>query len=477
MFKQLQELQRRQQLQELGDVRNQDCLDQLSSLRQDSAVQFVNGAPVHDSQMFTVGNMQMMQQGGSSFYQKRLVHSQSHNHPLGPMGFSQPQFDIPLYGTPAPNTDMNLNLYPHLQRPSDNPANLWTKNNNSPLGMHPSAFASSFTSRQGNFSSDQTSMPDGSFLPNRACQDKDLFGQVPIQGLNNDLLSLNYPQQGVRHEDTRWLGIAQGKVSKVVMSQPAVSLDPLEQKILYNTEDNSWESFGGNSKVGTKGFECIAENPYMDTLPSIHSGSWSALMQSAVTETSSSDTVMQEEWSGLSFQNPEPSTENQPSSFIDCERPQNNWVDRNLQNVSSPCSEPEQLFQKSNMNYSSPGFNQSEYQYFNQKDEFQSVASHASVQHTTKNSSPLANYNSQLQHSTGGFQLIQPSSPSTNTLPAQYEKRLSGNSTCTIIVIRYLWQAFNAENKQFILITGHEIRDTLWLPGSTSNSVSGCIQR
>ncbi|EYU44189.1 hypothetical protein MIMGU_mgv1a001460mg [Erythranthe guttata] len=126
------------------------------------------------------------------------------------------------------------------------------------------------------------------------------------------------------------------------------SLDPLEQKILYNTEDNnSWEfSFGGNSKM--------ENTSYMDALPSTQKGSWSALMQSAVTEASSSDTAMQEEWSGLSFQNPELSTENQPSSFVNSENPHNNWVDRNLQNVSSPSSEP------SNMNYSPQGFKQPE---------------------------------------------------------------------------------------------------------------------
>ncbi|KAL7141074.1 hypothetical protein ABFS83_08G030100 [Erythranthe nasuta] len=310
MFKQLQELQRRQQLQELGNARNQDYVDhQLSSLKQ-------------DPQMFSIGNVQMAQHGGSPVFQ-------GFHNGLGPMGLSQPQFDVSLYG--------NSNQYSHNLQEAP-------------------PFASSFTSQQGN------------------------FGQVPVQSLN-----------------TGWLGISHGEASEIASD----SLDPLEQKILYNTEDNnSWEfSFGGNSKM--------ENTSYMDALPSTQKGSWSALMQSAVTEASSSDTAMQEEWSGLSFQNPELSTENQPSSFVNSENPHNNWVDRNLQNVSSPSSEP------SNMNYSSQGFKQSEYQYLKQGDEFQ-----------------------------------------PNVFSCSTEK-----------------------NPCIDFSGSHELKDTLWLPGNTSNSVSGGIQR
>ncbi|KAL0332146.1 UNVERIFIED_CONTAM: hypothetical protein Scaly_2116100 [Sesamum calycinum] len=143
MFKQLKELHGRHQLQELGDTRNQDYVNQLSSLKQASAVQFaprVNRAPVHNSQMFTAGNMQMMQRDGSGILQQLsngLILSQSHNHALGPMGVSLPESDI------------NLNLYSHLQGRSNHSATLLTKNDNSPLdisAMHPSAFASSLIS-------------------------------------------------------------------------------------------------------------------------------------------------------------------------------------------------------------------------------------------------------------------------------------------------------------------------------------------
>lgn len=54
-------------------------------------------------------------------------------------------------------------------------------------------------------------------------------------------------------------------------------------------------------------------------------------MQSAVAEASSSDTGQQEEWSGLSSQNPGLSTDNQPSDFVDNGKQYTNWADNNSQ--------------------------------------------------------------------------------------------------------------------------------------------------
>ncbi|KAL8471716.1 hypothetical protein ACS0TY_029093 [Phlomoides rotata] len=414
MFKQMQELQRRQQLQDLGGGRNQDYM----SLKQASP----DGAPIHDSQMLMVDNTQMIQQDESDIFQgfsSGLVLPQSHNsNTLGSMGLSPPQYGMSLYN-PPPNIDMNLNLYSHLQDPSNHSVNQLTKNT-----MHPSALASSFMGRQGNFSSDQISMPDGSLLPNHVFQEKNLFGQISLQSFTSDLSSLNYSPQGIttkrntsivesegRHEDIGWAGISPGKVSKIGMSEADDSLDPLEQKFLYSTDDHSWESsFGSSSKMGTGGFESTVENPsFMDTSLSIQSGSWSALMQSAVAETSSSDTAVQEEWGGLSFQNPKPSSDNQLSNFIDSEKPQDNWVDRNLHSASSPSSEPDQLFQKSSMKSSFPGFQQSGHQYLKQNDEFHSLSSLPTGQHSPSSVSHLADYNSHLKHPTGGSQLGQAS--------------------------------------------------------------------
>ncbi|KAL0424367.1 UNVERIFIED_CONTAM: hypothetical protein Sradi_0971500 [Sesamum radiatum] len=434
MFKQLQELQRRQQLQDLGDTRNQNYVNQLSSLRQASGAQFppaINGTPVQDSsQMFMVGNMQMMQHDAPN----GLVLSQSHN-PV------QPQFDMSLYGTHAPNAEKNLNQYSQFQGPSNLSVDLLTKNNNSPLGM---AAMQPFMSQQCNFSSDQIGIPGDSLQPN---QEKNLFGQVPIGGFNSGVLSGSYTPQGIkmqrdesllesdgRHEDAGWNGLSPGKTSNLSLSQNTASLDPLEQKILYNTDDNSWESsFSRNSKMSTGGFESTVEHTsHMDALPSIQSGSWSALMQSAVAETSSSDTGIQEEWSGLSFQNPEPLNDNQHPNFIDSEKLQNNWVDRNLQNATSPSSKPDHFIQNNNMNCSFPNFQQSGHQYLKQKEEYHSESSHATTQQSPGNTSQLTDYNSQQRSSTT--------------------------------------RGFNS-------YAGHEFGGTFWLQGNTSHHVPGGSQK
>ncbi|XP_051140849.1 uncharacterized protein LOC127258164 isoform X2 [Andrographis paniculata] len=402
MFKQLQELQRRQQLQELGDARSQDYINQLVAFKQASGIQFapiVNGAPGFDSQM--------LQTYGSGVFQgspNGLVLSQSQNHTLGPLAMSQPQCDGSLYGSPASNVDRSLNLHPHLQGGYSNSASMLTMNVNNIPGLSPIpplGNDNSFVGHQGNYFSDQIGMAGDFFLTDQVYREKNLFGEAPVQSLNTDILSADYPQQGFslqrsslltesteRYGHTGSHGTAPGQVSK--MSQKNDSLDLLEQKILFNTDGKSWVSSFGSKKIGTPSLESTVENPsYMDASPSIQSGSWSALMQSAVAETSSSDTAMQEEWSGLSFQNPEPSTDNQPMNFINTEISQNNWIERNIHNVSSPCSDPEPLFQKSNKNYNFLDLKQSELQTLNQKDEFQSESSHVSSQYSPGNTSNL----------------------------------------------------------------------------------------
>ncbi|KAI3462887.1 hypothetical protein Pfo_019550 [Paulownia fortunei] len=486
MFKQLQELQRRQQLQELGNTRNQNYVSQLSSLKQASGGQYsptVNETPVQDSsRMFIVGNMQMMQQGGPN----GLVLTQNHNHAVGSVGLSQPQFDISSYGTQATNSEKNLNQYSHLQGPSNLSVNHLTKNNNSPLGMaamQPSAFGSSFMSQRCNFSSDQISMPDGPLLPN---QEKNFVGQVPIEGFRSGILSGNYSHQGItmqrnasllesegRHEDAVWDGLSPGETSKFGLSQTGASLDPLEQKILYNTDDNSWESaFSRSRKMSTGRFESTVEHTsHESALPSIQSGSWSALMQSAVAETSSSDPGIQEEWSGLSFQNPEPLNDNQPPNFNDSRKLQNNWVDRNLQNASSPSSKPEHLFQNSNMNCSFSNFMQSGHQYLKQKEEYQSESSHATLQHSPRNTGQLTDYKSQQKHPTGGSQLIQTSLPSPNIWPGEHKEHSNNDAHQHSIL------SCTNDNQPCNNFSGHEFRGTFWLQESTSDQVPGGIQK
>lgn len=65
------------------------------------------------------------------------------------------------------------------------------------------------------------------------------------------------------------------------------------------------------------GFNMLDGSDSFSGFPSLQSGSWSALMQSAVAKTSSSEVGIQEEWSGLSSRNTERSLLNEGPLPID----------------------------------------------------------------------------------------------------------------------------------------------------------------
>ncbi|XP_051117531.1 uncharacterized protein LOC127242153 isoform X2 [Andrographis paniculata] len=385
MFRQLQDLQRRQQqLQELGDTQNPNFINQLSS-KHASIGQFPHtlngGTPLQDStQMSLFGNMETMPGG--------LVLTQNRNpDAVGPVDLLPHQFDISSYGNS------------HLQGPSNLSVNMQTKNSNS-LGvgtLQPSPYGSSFMNQQFSFPSDRIRMPDG---------------QVSVEGCNRESLSGNYSEQGIvpmqgnasllesegGHQDADWGGFSPGKSSNL----GTASLDPLEQKILYGTDDSIWESSSNrSSKISTGGFQTTVDHAsQVDSLPSIQSGSWSALMLSAVEETSSSETGVQEEWSRLSFKNPGSLNGIQLPNYNEPKMLQNNWVDRNSQNTPPPSSGTSRhLFQNLNANHSFPNFQESGQQY---------GSSHATMDHFPGNSGQFIDYSSQQTISTQGTQVNQP---------------------------------------------------------------------
>ncbi|XP_041993012.1 uncharacterized protein LOC121743729 isoform X1 [Salvia splendens] len=472
MFKQLQEMQRRQQLQELTNARNQNYVNQLSSVKQSSSGQFsptVNGTPMQDpSGMFMTGNM--MQHSGSN----GLVLGRS------PAGLSQPQLDLSLYGNHTPNPDKNLNQYAHLQGPS----NLST--NSSPLGMvsmQPSGFRNSFMSQHFNFPADQINMTDVSV--HHSNQEKDLFGQAPTEGLHSAGLSGSYSEQGTRmqghasalecegrHEDPGWGGLPAGTTSNFGMSVVDDSLDPLEQKILYNTDDDSWGSFRRSSKVSTGGFAGMMENMSdLDGSPSIQSGSWSALMQSALEETSGNDPGVQEELSGLSSQNPEPLNDNQLPKSNDSKRLQNNWVNRNSPNAVSPRSKPQQMAQNFNMNSSFANFQQSGYEYQKQKEEYYSEFSHATAQNSPRSTSMLPDYNTPQKLPSGRTPVIHTSLPLPNMWPGQHKENPNNDAREAILL------SCPSDNQLHNDFSGQESKGAFWLQGSTSHHVPGGFQK
>ncbi|XP_065855430.1 uncharacterized protein [Euphorbia lathyris] len=389
MFKQLQEFQRQQQL---GDLRQQNPVNQFSGTpRQAAGAQFsplINGTPVHDAQHML---MNWMQRGASPVapgVSNKMIFPQEQGQALRSMGPTPQQIDASLYGTPVSNTRGNMSQYPHFQGMAHNSVNLLAKAG----GQAPKSTIQS--SGFGNPSlgdqhavSDLVGVPQGALMSKQELQMKSNLGQLPIQGLTSgnfpgNLQEGNAPQANTstkefnaRQEQGAWPAIQQTKQHG--SSQGLVPLDPMEAKILYNMDENIWDTFGSRPDTGAAGVGNTLEHP--DSSYSFQCGTWSALMQSAVAEASSSDTGIQEEWSGLTFQNTEASTDNHISNFVGSERQQTSWVDSNLQSGSFS-SKPFPMVTDSSTSSSFPGFHQPGMQLLSkQREDFCNDSSHESA--------------------------------------------------------------------------------------------------
>ncbi|XP_068654080.1 uncharacterized protein [Aristolochia californica] len=384
MYKQFQELQRQQQLQQLDqEARQQNAVTQLSAMTRhstgDQLPGFTNGAAnIHNSsnctwpieiiggdpklsnasQMFGA-SMNWVHRGGPSptvqGFPNGLMFPQDQSQALRSMGFvPQQQVDQSLYGAPVASARSgSLNHFPHIQGISQDGLDLLNRTGGSQVEkqMMQSAAFNSFESDQSNVFADQVRLQDGSLASKQVFQGKNFFGQVPVDTFGNGVISGNCHEVNsvARNSSTQefhgrqdhigWAGTMEEKsATQVVPSLGAVSLDPTEEKILFSS-DGIWGAFGRNDGGSTSGVlhgSQLEGNDYLNVFPSVQSGSWSALMQSAVAEASSSDTGIQDEWSGLSFQKTDLSPGNHPST-----------VDNNLQNSSSLTSKPFLSFEDS----------------------------------------------------------------------------------------------------------------------------------
>ncbi|KAK1296610.1 hypothetical protein QJS10_CPB15g01448 [Acorus calamus] len=179
-----------------------------------------------------------------------------------------------------------------------------------------------------------------------------MFGNVPLQGVGSAALpdslqnsnplptNLQFQEfQGIR-EQSDWQGnLQENNTVPTGLSQSHVDLDPTEEKLLFSADDDNWDaSLGRSSNINADGSDIL------NMFPSIQSGSWSALMQSAVAEASSGDMGLQDEWSGLSFQKIDPAAVIQPTVLNDSGKQQVAWVEDNLQTAVSVTSKPFPLF-------------------------------------------------------------------------------------------------------------------------------------
>ncbi|XVF49985.1 hypothetical protein PTKIN_Ptkin04bG0059600 [Pterospermum kingtungense] len=374
ILKQMQELQRQQLAKsqfQLSEARQLNSTNQVSSVATQVSDNLtpapINGVPVHDASNYSWqpehmtpnanwplhGASPAMQgsSGGSMFSpeqgQVRL------------MGLVPQQVDQSFYGISTGGARGNPSQYASVQM-------------DKPLIQQVRASSNSFAGNQYAMLSDQVGLQDGSMASRQGDQGKNVFGAAAGQGLNSVFHSENSQQMTIppktavmqeSHGRREHRGGPETSLEKSAIqaasSQNVATLDPTEEKILFGSDDSVWDIFGKSTNMGS----VLDGTDSFGSFPSLQSGSWSALMQSAVAETSSSGGV-QEEWSGLGLQNSElPSGGNMPASIVnDGDKQLSAWADNNLQKASRLNSTPFPMSTDVNINLESgsvPGAQQS----------------------------------------------------------------------------------------------------------------------
>ncbi|TYI12501.1 hypothetical protein ES332_A09G282100v1 [Gossypium tomentosum] len=376
MLKQMQELQRQQLLRpqfQLPDARQLSSANQVSSTVKHGLGSLssapINGIPVHDASNYSWQPEHMapnwLQHGTSP-----SMHVSSSGFTFSPergqaslMGLVPQQVDQSFYGTAS---NARGNPYHHSSVQMEKPS----------MQQLP-ASSNSFPSNQYALFSDQVGLQDG----RQGDQGKNVFGATTGQGLNTGFrpeplqeMTIQ-PNNAVMQEsyDGRQERPGPSEISlekstaQAAPSQSVATLDATEEKILFGSDDSVWDIFGKSTNMGS----VLDGTDSFGALPSLQSGSWSALMQSAVAETSSNDLGVQEEWSGLGVQNSEPSSRNVASQIVnDGSKHQLAWADNNLQTASTLNSKSFPMSSDANINldfFSIPGVQQSGVQIANEQ--------------------------------------------------------------------------------------------------------------
>uniref|UniRef100_A0A7N0UZE8 Uncharacterized protein n=2 Tax=Kalanchoe fedtschenkoi TaxID=63787 RepID=A0A7N0UZE8_KALFE len=349
MLKQLQEMQRQQQFQSFADMRQHSAI----SSKNVEGVQFgpvINGTPVHNtSNMFPNWG----QHTASPTLQGISQLASAHEHCSSSDGEAVQRYGGSSYDSTLGKAGSNLNpIYlqgiPSEHKPifnmiGDNSIQQQQSVANSTGFIHSFSGGQNMNSSNRAFASRQDNSGNNVYGLGLQNFGKDnifrSFEQANVMAKNGMAYEINENEQG------GWVSNPQeDKLMHISPSQGSVTLDPLEEKILFNMDDNLWDiSSGKSTEIGCGNTR--------NTL-----GSWSALMQSALAETSSSDTGMQEEWSGLTFQNTDPSVDNQTSNFVESGLQQAECAENSQQPVSVLSATEYQYLNSSDMHF--PGFHQ-----------------------------------------------------------------------------------------------------------------------
>ncbi|XP_065878511.1 uncharacterized protein [Euphorbia lathyris] len=357
MLKQMQEMQRQQQHQkqqfQQQESRQLNSSNQVSSFAKQAAgghpSAMVNGVPIHDASSYSwhpelmPANSNWSQHVASPAMQgssSGLLFSPEQAQAPRFMGMIPHQLDQSLHGVPISGTRISPNQYSPVQ--IDKPTiQQMSGSSNSFGGNHYARFP------------DNAGMHDGTLVARQGYQGKNMVGSADTQDLNVGLNLENLEEVDAqqsngptldlhRRQDLR--GSSDTPQEKTVMqvapSHNVATLDPTEEKILFGSDDNLWDAFGKSANVSSGG-SIVDGGDVFGSFPSMQSGSWSALMQSAVAETSSADVGLQEEWSGPTFQNTEPPSGNQSSTNVnDSVKQQSTWADNRLLSGSMSNARP-----------------------------------------------------------------------------------------------------------------------------------------
>ncbi|KAF8118708.1 hypothetical protein N665_0002s0023 [Sinapis alba] len=168
-----------------------------------------------------------------------------------------------------------------------------SQNSSSSVQMNrlPAQHGSSFINQPISFGN-QGDVQDGHMLPRSPYQEKVLFSHTSVPDSNSRPNSESF-----QLDDSRERNISVQESGPSIMKEPenvtalqkSTALDPAEEKILFGSDDNLWNAFGSNTDMNLTGNLISSSSDLLGECPSMKLGSWSALMQSAVAETSSND--------------------------------------------------------------------------------------------------------------------------------------------------------------------------------------------
>ncbi|XP_064974901.1 uncharacterized protein LOC135617968 isoform X1 [Musa acuminata AAA Group] len=264
------------------------------------------------------------------------------------MGFIPQQFDQTFHGIPVSSAKGVICQHPQFFGASSNCTDLTTtgaRNESRKAWVPFNSLQSDQSSPAQNFSRERT-------FAMCNFHGKGSLDNASVQVLSNDVTSGNFQQidnlkcsvrvhevQDNQDKADLSSNLHENPSMQVETSDDvAANLDPTEQKLLFGMDDgHSLEvPLGGSLNTCSGNFLCGSslENIHFGAIPSMQSGSWSALMQEAV-QACSSDKGIQEEWSGLSYQKMEcPMVMDSVVSNDNAKQP-TTWDDSYLQSASS----------------------------------------------------------------------------------------------------------------------------------------------